>query len=137
MPKRPPITSNQVKAARALLGWTQRKLSQDSGVLLSTIAGFEGNTLILSPGNLNTVRNILEKAGITFTAEGSVIGPSPLMHDINKTQVNTARLVNSTELSQWGGNLRDAQSTIPELLSRLIIATKGFDVELRFPSGIV
>ena len=48
------ITARQVRAARALLGWTQKTLSEKSGVSLPVLARFErgeadtrGNALIL------------------------------------------------------------------------------------------
>src|SRR5262249_28608322 len=44
------------------------------------------------------------------------------------------RWVNDTEIIQWAER-REGQDTLPELLSRLIIADVGLSADVRFPSG--
>ena len=65
------ITSEQVRAARALLRWEQRDLAEASGVSLPTVKRLE-----TQPGSLSAqertiieLRKALEKAGIEFIAE--------------------------------------------------------------------
>jgi predicted transcriptional regulator len=66
-----PITSEQVRAARALLRWEQRDLAEASAVSLPTVKRLE-----IQPGNLAAqdrtiveLRKALEEAGIEFIAE--------------------------------------------------------------------
>jgi hypothetical protein len=65
------ITGKQIRAARGLLGWSARILSEKSGVSLPTIQRMEK-----APGvpaslgtNLMAVRNIMEDSGIQFISE--------------------------------------------------------------------
>jgi transcriptional regulator with XRE-family HTH domain len=66
----------QIKAARSLLGWKQTDLAKASGVGIATIQRIEKSEGPAS-GNYSTVLKIqaaLEKAGIEFTDEESVVG---------------------------------------------------------------
>jgi transcriptional regulator with XRE-family HTH domain len=61
--------SAQIRAARALLGWSQGKLARVAGIGLTTLQRIEQNEGVVK-GNFSTVRKIqkaLEKAGILFT----------------------------------------------------------------------
>ncbi|MGP9820909.1 helix-turn-helix domain-containing protein [Salinarimonas sp. NSM] len=65
------ITSEQLRAARALLRWEQRDLARESGVSHPTIARLE-----LQPGPLaawartsDKLQAALEKAGVEFVPE--------------------------------------------------------------------
>jgi transcriptional regulator with XRE-family HTH domain len=61
--------SSQVRAARALLGWSQSKLARVAGVGLATLQRIEQREGVVK-GNFSTVLKIqkaLEKAGILFT----------------------------------------------------------------------
>lgn len=71
------IGSEQIKAARALLGWSQPQLAAASGVSLPTIVRMEGAA---GPGrssaaNVDAVRQSLEKAGVIFIPEDDGAGP--------------------------------------------------------------
>ena len=62
------ITANQMRAARALLRWSAKRLSQESGLSLPTIQRMEtsdGTPKGLSR-NLEAVQLALEQAGILF-----------------------------------------------------------------------
>jgi predicted transcriptional regulator len=69
--------SSQVRASRALLGWSQSKLARVAGVGLATLQRIEQREGVVK-GNFSTVLKIqkaLEKAGILFTDdEGGEIG---------------------------------------------------------------
>ncbi len=61
------VDAAQVRAARALIGWSQAKLAETSGVPASTISEFETG----SPGQfaeeaLDKMRAALEAAGVVF-----------------------------------------------------------------------
>ncbi|WP_291733747.1 helix-turn-helix domain-containing protein [Leisingera sp. F5] len=63
------ISIRQIKAARALLGWSQDKLAESSGVSLPTIARLEALDAETIGGRASTadaIRSALEKAGVVF-----------------------------------------------------------------------
>jgi len=65
--------SAQIRAARALLGWSQDQLARRAGVGLATLQRIEQNKGIVK-GNFSTVLKIqkaLEQAGIHFTESHS------------------------------------------------------------------
>lgn len=63
------ISIRQVKAARALLGWSQQDLADASGVSYPTIARLESQdgTLGGRATTVDSIRRALEGAGIEFT----------------------------------------------------------------------
>ena len=66
-----PLTSDQVRAARALLRWSAEELSRRSSVSLRTIRRAElaeRHTTMTTANNL-AVRRALESAGVEFIAE--------------------------------------------------------------------
>ncbi|HEX5863687.1 MAG TPA: helix-turn-helix domain-containing protein [Casimicrobiaceae bacterium] len=63
--------SSQIRAARALLGWSQVKLAGAADVGLATLQRIEQNEGVLR-GNFSTILKIqktLEQAGIQFTED--------------------------------------------------------------------
>jgi transcriptional regulator with XRE-family HTH domain len=71
--------STQIRAARALLGWSQGQLAGAAGIGLATLQRIEQSDGIVK-GNFSTVLKIqkaLEQAGIRFTDdEATEIGVS-------------------------------------------------------------
>ena len=65
------ITVRQVKAARALLGWSQADLAEMSGVSEPTIARLESAEGDLGgrEGTAEKIRKAIENAGIEFIDE--------------------------------------------------------------------
>src|SRR5262249_28056646 len=63
------ITSELIRAARALLRWEQRDLAHASGVSLPTIKRLEASpgTLAAHSSTVTALRRALESAGIEFT----------------------------------------------------------------------
>jgi transcriptional regulator with XRE-family HTH domain len=60
--------ASQIRAARALLGWSQSKLARTAGIGLATLQRIEQNEGIVK-GNFSTILKIqraLEKAGVRF-----------------------------------------------------------------------
>jgi len=75
------ISSEQIKAGRALLGWSAAQLSEASGVGLTTIRRYE-----MTPGvpqvnisRLSLLKQSLEQAGIEFTGNPEV-NPGVVLH---------------------------------------------------------
>ncbi|MNS48912.1 hypothetical protein D3C72_814980 [compost metagenome] len=73
------LAATQIKAARALLGWSQPTLATASGLSLPTIVRMESQ---LGPGrssasNVEAVQRALEDAGVIFLAadDASDAGP--------------------------------------------------------------
>jgi transcriptional regulator with XRE-family HTH domain len=65
------FTAAQCRAARALLNWSQAKLSVLSNVGITTLGDFERETRMPCDHLLRDIRSVLEGAGIEFIAEGS------------------------------------------------------------------
>lgn len=73
------VTAAQIRAARALVGWSGDQLAAAAGVSLQTIRRMESD---LGPGrssaaNVAAVQRALEGAGVVFVApdEASGVGP--------------------------------------------------------------
>lgn len=62
------ITGKQIRAARGALNWSVHHLAEVSGVAVSTIKRYELNdeTPPSRKGHLDTIRSVMEKAGIEF-----------------------------------------------------------------------
>jgi transcriptional regulator with XRE-family HTH domain len=60
------ITPALVRAARALLGWSQKELGRRSNVSKSVIAAFETRKRLPGRGGVDDLRRTLEGAGIEF-----------------------------------------------------------------------
>jgi predicted transcriptional regulator len=65
------VTTRQIKAARALLGWSQGDLAQHSSISEPTIARLESldGPIAGRPNTAEQIRGALEKAGIQFIDE--------------------------------------------------------------------
>jgi hypothetical protein len=63
------ITSEQVRAARALIRWEQRDLAETSKVSLPSIKRLETTPGALSaqPRTIDAIRGAIEAAGVEFT----------------------------------------------------------------------
>jgi transcriptional regulator with XRE-family HTH domain len=70
----PKVSVEQIKAARALLRWTQHDLAEASGVSIPTVKRLEadGGTLGGRDSTVAAIRAALESAGVSFLdANGS------------------------------------------------------------------
>lgn len=66
------ISSAQMKAARALLGWDQRQLAEAAGISLPTVQRMEASDGVVR-GNVDTLVKVVEaldRAGLQLLAEG-------------------------------------------------------------------
>jgi transcriptional regulator with XRE-family HTH domain len=73
------LTATQIRAARALLGWSQPALAKAAGLSLPTIVRMES---AVGPGrssaaNVEAVQRALENAGVMFLEadDASAVGP--------------------------------------------------------------
>ena len=83
------LYSQQIRAARALLGWTQERLAEQAGIGAATLKRLEARPGRLS-GNAQTVWQIqgaLEAAGVAFIAADRSGGPG-----VRLTEPTTPRL---------------------------------------------
>ncbi len=127
------LTAEQVKAARALLAWSQQELANAARVATSTVADFERGARTPTANNAQAIREALENEGLQFLAAG-VVSKAMLPATPAAPRAGAlVRWVNATHLSQWGES-RGGQSGMPELLSRLVYATVGPAAQIRFPA---
>ena len=65
------VSSSQIKAARAMLGWSAIELAKRSGVGSASIKRYEvqSGIPIANTKNLMVIRNTFEEAGIEFTGD--------------------------------------------------------------------
>jgi transcriptional regulator with XRE-family HTH domain len=63
------ITSGQLRAARALLGWNLERLSAACGLPVRTLGRFEREETTPRASTLSAIRAALEAAGVEFIAE--------------------------------------------------------------------
>ena len=60
------MTPAQLRAARALLNWSQKDLADKSGVGVATIRNFEANRSKLMPANRMAILRALTDAGVVL-----------------------------------------------------------------------
>jgi transcriptional regulator with XRE-family HTH domain len=68
------FTAGQLRAARALIGWSQKDLAGASGVTTRTLARIEGEEVTPQAGTVRAICAALAGAGIEFTPENGA-GP--------------------------------------------------------------
>ena len=69
------ITPAQLRAARALVGWSRETLAEKPGVSAQTVTGFELLGADSRIFTLQKIRRALETAGIRFIDEDEDEGP--------------------------------------------------------------
>lgn len=83
------ITSSQLRAARALLGWDQKQLAEFSGLSLPTIQRMEKSDDLIR-GNIDSLTKILtalEAAGVELIGESATSnGQGRGVRFINKSE---------------------------------------------------
>lgn len=74
------LQANQIRAARALLNWSQTELVEKTGLSMTTIRRMEDEKIgpeRSSAGNVATVTKVIEEAGILFLQAGQLIEGGP------------------------------------------------------------
>lgn len=125
-------SARQVKAARALLAWTQGQLAKEAGIATSTLADFERGERTPVANNVQAITVALEQQGIRFTDGGAVTGPPGRAAAVPVAGGQVLRWITAQDLSQWAAR-RDGPAGFPELISRLIVVSCG-PIALRFPA---
>lgn len=64
------IAPDQVRAARALLGWSRDRLAREAGVSARTLADVESGVRQPQRATMTVIRLVLENAGVEFIAGG-------------------------------------------------------------------
>ena len=79
--KKRPLTSGQIRAARAFLRWRAEDLARESAIGVATIrrAELAGSETSMTAANDLSVRHALEAAGIEFM-DGNGGGPGVRLH---------------------------------------------------------
>ena len=73
------ITGSQIRAARALLGWTTQHLADQSGIHFATISRIEqqDGTPSTRTNTLRSLQSALESGGVIFLETGSTRDGGP------------------------------------------------------------
>lgn len=69
--RRPELTPNQIRAARALLNWTTRQLASAAGVHWNTVTNIETGRTAGAPQTLAAICEALETAGVELSSSGT------------------------------------------------------------------
>lgn len=64
------IDGRQIRAARAMLGWSREELLDASGISMSALLRMEGNLADSRSSTLNKVVKALSLAGVEFVTRG-------------------------------------------------------------------
>jgi len=75
------ISAEQSKAARALIGWTRRRLAEASQVSERTLIDFERGARAPHRRTLFDLRRALEDAGVVFIDQNEESGPGVRFKD--------------------------------------------------------
>ena len=81
------ITAEQCRAARAMLGWSQRKLAEAAAVAKATIVDFERGSRRPYERTLRDLRTVLERAGIEFLDADDQRGVGVCLKRLTKRKV--------------------------------------------------
>lgn len=64
------MTGNQLKAARALIGWSQAQVAHAAGLSVPTVKRAEGQSALSASNDaIAAIRTALETAGVVFLPE--------------------------------------------------------------------
>jgi predicted transcriptional regulator len=66
------ITRAQIRAARALIGWTQTDLAQASGISQVAIKNLERGATDPRASTLTSIQDALDQAGVMFLEPGDI-----------------------------------------------------------------
>ena len=86
------LSAAQCRAARALIAWSKRDLSEASKITKATIAGFEAGRLFPDERTLRHAKRALEEAGVLFIPENGggagvrLAKPTSASIDTNETE---------------------------------------------------
>ena len=64
------LTPSQVRAARALLGWSRSRLAKESGVAYGTLTDYENRKTRMLSDSMGKLIRAFDKAGVELLYEG-------------------------------------------------------------------
>lgn len=105
------LKPQQVRAARALLAWSQQDLAAAAGVGVSTVADFERGQRTPMSNNAQAIRKALEAKGLSFVSGGVTMVTKPASPHLEPGPGMPLRWIDATNLTQWGER-RDAQNDL-------------------------
>ncbi len=70
------LSTKQIKAARALLGWTRKDLGRESGMSAETVKNIEHSIYIPRKETLTTLVDTFARHGVQFVYYETLIGGS-------------------------------------------------------------
>jgi len=80
-----PVTSAQVKMARAALGWTVRDLAEATGLHRNTINNVEVGRYAGDPATMQKIEKVLVAAGVEFLDENGG-GPGVRLRKVQRVR---------------------------------------------------
>ena len=88
-----PLTSAQIRAARALIRWSAQELATKTEVGVTTIrrAELTASETKLTRVNDQAIRRVLEAAGVEFIDHEGVVGRGCVCGTYNKVRASAAR----------------------------------------------
>lgn len=128
------LSPAQVRAARALLAWSQQDLAKAAQVATSTVADFERNARSSAGASVTAFRAAFEAKGITFLAGGAVDAAkvAPIIPPTGPGA--PLRWIDATDIAQWGERRAGGQGSLPQLISDLVLSAYGPAARIRMPS---
>lgn len=130
----PNLTPKHIRAARALLAWSQQDLAKAASVATSTVADFERGQRTPVANNAQAIRQALEAANIRFLPNGAVIGPFVPTITPSERRGTPIRWVDSGDLLSWADRT-DCATSLPTLIAHLVRAAHSPVDRLRFPAA--
>lgn len=128
------LNPRHVRAARALLAWSQQDLAKAAKIATSTLADFERGSRTPTVNNVQAIRSALEASGISFLPNGAITGGTAPIINRNTESGVPERWINANDLGHWA-TLIDSHTNLPTLISQLIRAEHGNRVlQLDFPA---
>ena len=73
-PAMPAFTVEQIRAARAFLGWSQHELGDASGLSFETVRDFEHDEQSATTKSVEAIRAAFHDAGVDFLKHGERVG---------------------------------------------------------------
>ena len=98
--KKQSIIPAQIRAARALLGWSQDNLATEAGVALTSVRDLEAEKRAGESGTSSSVRKALENGGVIFVSGESNAGPGVRL--VAK-RPNIVRRPTAGSMMKWDG----------------------------------
>jgi transcriptional regulator with XRE-family HTH domain len=91
------VISAQIRAARALLNWSQERLAEEAGVGVTSIRDIESQRRPTDTGVMRQLHQAFENAGVKFISGAAEGGPGV------RFVAGQAHLIRQPEMTKWDG----------------------------------